>query len=139
MSTNESATPASKAVRTREPQYQECLDAVAARGFERLGLRSSQSWHDDPKHLLFRLSRYKFVAKMLAGSEHVLEIGCGDAFGTRLVQQAVKGLSATDFDEVFIEDVKARMVERWRFHVFMHDMLAGPVAGSTTASSRSTC
>ena len=89
----------------------------------------AESWHDDPKHLLFRLSRYKFVAKMLAGSEHVLEIGCGDAFGTRLVQQAVKELSATDFDEVFIEDVKLRMVERWRFHVFTHDLLAQAVAG----------
>jgi 2-polyprenyl-3-methyl-5-hydroxy-6-metoxy-1,4-benzoquinol methylase len=116
--------------KTREPQYQECIDAAVKRGFERLGLRSSQSWHDDPKHLLFRLSRYKFVAKMLAGSGHVLEIGCGDAFGTRLVQQEVKQLSATDFDEMFLEDVKARMVERWRFNVFAHDLLAGPIPGS---------
>lgn len=115
--------------KTREPQYQECLEAVAARGFERLGLRSSHSWYHDPRHLLFRLSRYKFVAKMLAGSEHVLEIGCGDAFGTRLVQQEVEALSATDFDEVFIEDVKARMVERWRFKVFAHDLLSGPIPG----------
>lgn len=129
MSTKESAATADSAVRTREPQYQECLDAASARGFERLGLRSSQSWHDDPKHLLFRLARYKFVAKMLAGSEHVLEIGCGDAFGTRLVQQAVKKLSATDFDAVFVEDVKARMVERWRFDIFTHDLLAGPIRG----------
>src|SRR6478752_6275274 len=116
--------------KTREPQYQECLDAVAARGFERLGLRGSHSWHDDPRHLLFRLSRYKFVAKMLAGSEHVLEIGCGDAFGTRLVQQEVKKVSATDFDEVFLEDVRARMVDRWRFDVFTHDLLAEPIKGS---------
>lgn len=116
--------------KTREPQYQECIEAVAVRGFERLGLRSSQSWHDDPKHLLFRLARYKFVAKMLSGSEHVLEIGCGDAFGTRLVQQEVKALSATDFDAVFIKDVEARMVERWRFPVFTHDLLDGPIVGS---------
>lgn len=116
-------------LKTREPQYQECLDAATERGFERLGLRSSQSWHDDPKHLLFRLARYKFVAKMLAGSEHVLEIGCGDAFGTRIVQQSVNKLSATDFDAVFVEDVKARMVARWRFDVFTHDLLAGPIRG----------
>ena len=103
---------------------------MTERGFERLGLRSSQSWHDDPKHLLFRLSRYKFVAKMLAGSEHVLEIGCGDAFGTRLVQETVKALSATDFDGVFLEDVEQRMVERWRFPVFQHDLLAGPISGT---------
>ena len=130
MSKKESALRGDEALKTREPQYQECIDAVAARGFERLGLRSSQSWHDDPKHILFRLSRYKFVAKMLSGCEHVLEIGCGDAFGTRLVQQEVKALSATDFDEVFLEDVKARMVDRWRFRVFPHDLLAGPIPGT---------
>jgi 2-polyprenyl-3-methyl-5-hydroxy-6-metoxy-1,4-benzoquinol methylase len=115
--------------KTREPQYQECLDAVSERGFERLGLRSSQSWHDDPKHLLFRLSRYKFVAKMLSGSTHVLEIGCGDAFGTRLVQQEVKALTATDFDQEFVKDAEARMVDRWRFPVFTHDLLEGPIVG----------
>lgn len=130
MPKNDAAMRTYGAEKTREPQYQECLDAASERGFERMGLRSSQSWHDDPKHLLFRLSRYKFVGKMLAGSEHVLEIGCGDAFGTRLVQQAVKKLSATDFDEVFLEDVKARMVERWRFDVFQHDLLNGPITGS---------
>src|SRR3954468_15867324 len=130
MAKNSSLQTKPDAATTREPQYQECLDAVATRGFERLGLRSSQSWHDDPKHLLFRLARYKFVAKMLAGSEHVLEIGCGDAFGTRLVQQEVKALSATDFDEVFLDDVRARMVDRWRFEVFQHDLIGGgPIKG----------
>lgn len=129
MSKNVSAPAGGDEPKTREPQYQECLDAVAERGFERLGLRSSQSWHDDPKHLLFRLARYKFVAKMFSGSEHVLEIGCGDAFGTRLVQQEVKALSATDFDALFVEDVKARMVDRWEFPVFTHDLLAGPITG----------
>jgi hypothetical protein len=128
--TNETYSHIDQTDRTREPQYQECIEAVTERGFERLGLRSSQSWHDDPKHLLFRLSRYKFVAKMLSGSEHVLEIGCGDAFGTRIVQQEVKALSATDFDAVFIRDVEARMVDRWRFSVFTHDLLDGPISGS---------
>jgi len=130
MRKNSPLKPGPETPKTREPQYQECLDAVAERGFERLGLRGSHSWHDDPRHLLFRLSRYKFVAKMLAGSEHVLEIGCGDAFGTRLVQQEVKKVSATDFDEVFLEDVRARMVDRWRFDVFTHDLLAEPIKGS---------
>ena len=130
MRKNSPLKPGPETPKTREPQYQECLDAVAERGFERLGLRGSHSWHDDPRHLLFRLSRYKFVAKMLAGSEHVLEIGCGDAFGTRLVQQEVKKVSATDFDEVFLEDVRARMVDRWRFDVFTHDLLAEPINGT---------
>ncbi|WP_459862410.1 class I SAM-dependent methyltransferase [Endothiovibrio diazotrophicus] len=66
---------------------------------------------------------------MLSGRRRVLEIGCGDAFGTRLVQQEVDQLSATDFDSVFIEDVKDRMVDRWDFSVFQHDILAAPLEG----------
>jgi 2-polyprenyl-3-methyl-5-hydroxy-6-metoxy-1,4-benzoquinol methylase len=115
--------------KTKESQYQVCVDAASERGFERLGLRSSESWHEDPKHLVFRLSRYKFVAKMLAGRKHVLEVGIGDAFGTRIVQAEVAKLTGTDFDAVFIEDIKARMVPRWQFDVFTHDILDGPVPG----------
>ena len=118
---------------TKEAQYQVCVDAAAERGFERLGLSGSESWHEDPRHLVFVLSRYKFVSKMLAGRRHVLEIGCGDAFGTRIVQAEVEKLTAVDFDPVFIEDVKARMKPRWQFDVFVHDMLDGPVPGAFDA------
>jgi SAM-dependent methyltransferase len=117
------------APKAKETQYQVILEAAQSRGVENLGIRASESWHEDPKHLVFRLARYKFVAKMFAGKKHVLEIGCGDAFGTRIVQQEVGKLSALDFDPVFIEDVKARMVPRWQFDAFTHDMLDGPVPG----------
>ena len=49
-------------------------------GLESLGLMTSQAWYDDPKRLTFTLSRYKFAAKMLSGSQNVLEVGCADAF-----------------------------------------------------------
>ena len=58
----------------------------------------NKSWNQDPKRTLFTLARYKFVARMLAGRKHVLEVGCADAFGTRIVQQAVGKVTATDFD-----------------------------------------
>ncbi len=115
--------------KTKEAQYQVMLQAATERGYETLGLRGSQSWHEDPKHLVFRLSRYKFVAKMLAGRKSVLEIGCGDAFGTRIVQAEVGKMTAIDFDPVFVEDAKNRMVARWQFDVRVHDMLDGPVPG----------
>ncbi|HLI11524.1 MAG TPA: class I SAM-dependent methyltransferase [Alphaproteobacteria bacterium] len=120
-------------IRTKEPQYQVHLKAASERGFERLGLSGNESWHEDPKHLVFVLARYKFVAKMLAGRRHVLEIGCGDAFGTRIVQAEVGKLTATDFDPVFVDDIKQRMVPRWRFDVFVHDFLDGPVPGNFDA------
>jgi len=118
---------------TKEKQYQVCVTAASERGFERFGLRSNESWHEDPKHLVFRLARYKFVAKLLAGCKHVLEVGCGDAFGTRIVQAEVGALTAIDFDPVFIADVQERMVPRWAFDARVHDMLEGPVPGSFDA------
>lgn len=115
---------------TREPQYQCCIDLMRRQGLTRLGLMSNYMWQHDPRHLAFLLSRYKFVAKMLTGREHVLEVGCADAFGTRVVLQEVKRLTAVDFDPMFVEDAKSRMEERWRFECLVHDMLEKPVAGS---------
>jgi 2-polyprenyl-3-methyl-5-hydroxy-6-metoxy-1,4-benzoquinol methylase len=119
--------------KTKETQYQVMVQAATDRGYETLGLRGSQSWYEDPKHLVFRLSRYKFVSKMFSGRKSVLEIGCGDAFGTRIVQAEVGKLTAIDFDPVFIADVKRRMVPRWQFEAHVHDMLDGPVPGQFDA------
>jgi cyclopropane fatty-acyl-phospholipid synthase-like methyltransferase len=98
-------------------------------GLQSLGLMTSQAWQDDPKRLTFTLSRYKFVAKMLSAYKNVLEIGCADAFATRLVVQEVKKLTAIDFDPLFVEDANLRMSERWKFDCRVHDMLSGPVPG----------
>jgi cyclopropane fatty-acyl-phospholipid synthase-like methyltransferase len=114
--------------RTREPQYQFEVDRALSNGLARLGIMSNQRWHDDPRGLLFILSRYKFVAKMLAGKERVVEIGCADAFGTRIVQQEVGAVTATDFDPVFVDDARNRMdAEGWRCETLVHDILTGPV------------
>lgn len=112
-----------------EPQYKEVISKIRRLGQERLGLMTSWAWYDDPRRLAFTLSRYKFVAKMLSGRKQVLEVGCADAFGTRIVCQEVGELTAVDFDPVFVEDVNMRMSSKWRFACFSHDMLAGPVPG----------
>ena len=115
--------------RTREPQYERCLEISERSGRTRLGLMSNQVWHDDPRRLAFVLSRYKFVSKMLSGMNRVLEIGCADAFATRIVLQEVGSVTAVDFDPVFVEDVKARMEPDWPIDCRTHDMLSGPVEG----------
>jgi len=92
----------------REPQYDECLTLDAQHGRHRLGLMSSQTYHDDPKRLGFTLARYKFAAKMLQGCPRVLEIGCGDGFATRIVAQHVGHVTAVDWDATFIADATAR-------------------------------
>ena len=119
---------------TREPQYQRTIELAHERGLTTLGLMTNQTWIDDPRHLVFTLARYKFVAKMLAGRGHVLEVGCADAFGTRLVLQEVKQLTATDFDQTFVDDVLQRMDERWKFDCRQHDLRNGPFPGSFDAA-----
>lgn len=115
--------------KTREAQYQRSID-LQKEGLTTLGLMTNQAWQDDPKHLLFTLSRYKFVAKMLEGASYVLEVGCADAFGTRIVVQSVKKLTAIDFDPVFVKDVVERINPCWPFECKTHDMLAGPLDGT---------
>src|SRR5438045_4123498 len=115
------------APRTREPQYQFELDAALRDGFARFGIMSNQTWRDDPRRLLFVLSRYKFVAKMLAGKRRVLEVGCADAFGTRLVQQEVGAVTGRDVDPVFENGFLFSMndeVVHTGFHPMAHYLFA---------------
>jgi len=115
---------------TREPQYDILLERQAHHGQERLGLMMNQAWYDDPRRLAFTFARYKFVSKMFSGFGDVLEVGCGDGFPARIVQQEVERLTVTDFDPLFIADLKSRMVDGWEFAgAFTHDMLAAPVPG----------
>jgi cyclopropane fatty-acyl-phospholipid synthase-like methyltransferase len=115
---------------TREPQYQCQVKLRETKGLTTLGLVTNQVYHDDPRRLVFLLARYKFVSKMLSGKRKVLEVGCGDAFGTRIVLQEVGAVHAVDFDPTFVHDVHQRMEHRWRFVCTPHDMVAdGPVPG----------
>lgn len=115
---------------TQEPQYQVCLTHLKKNGLATLGLMTNYAWHSDPRHLLFTLSRYKFAAKMLSGSRRVLEVGCADAFASRLVQQEVEELTVLDMDPVFIQDVQARMDPHWPLKAMVHNVSQGEIPGA---------
>ena len=110
---------------TREPQYNRCLELKRQYGCTPLGLMTNQVWHDDPRRLGFLLARYKFVSKMLSGRRDVGEVGCGDAFGTRVVLQEVEKVTVYDFDPVFIADVRERQSKIWPIDSHVRDILAG--------------
>jgi len=119
---------------TREPQYQAHVGLRDEQGLSRLGLRVNAAWHADPKRLGIVLSRYKFVAKMLSGKARVLEVGCGDAWASRVVRQEVESLVGIDFDPVFVEDARAGMDPKWEFEVRVHDMMDRAVDGPFDAA-----
>jgi cyclopropane fatty-acyl-phospholipid synthase-like methyltransferase len=106
---------------TSEPQY----NILKNKTVHHLGSMSGYTYDVDPKRLGFMLSRYKFVSKMLNGYEWVLEIGCGDGFGTKIVSQSVGHIMAIDFDEWFIQDAKSRNISS-NIIFSQHDMTVQP-------------
>lgn len=114
--------------RTVEPQYQSHVELKEKQGLTQLGIEKNANWHNDPRRLVFVLSRYKFVAKMLSGKNRVLEVGCGDGWPIPIVLQEVKSVHAIDIDPVFIEDIRERRSDKWPFTFEVHDMLSGPLS-----------
>jgi ubiquinone/menaquinone biosynthesis C-methylase UbiE len=76
-----------------------------------LGPWTSYSLLNDPKHMGFVLARYKFPAKMFDEMNKVIEVGCGDAFGTPIVAQHVKKVVAIEPDARHIASNKKRLTK----------------------------
>jgi len=113
--------------RTVEAQYDGHVELKLNQGLTKLGIEKNANWHTDPRRLVFALSRYKFVSKMLSGKEKVLEVGCGDAFPTRILLQEVGSVHGIDIDPIFIEDALGRMDPKWPFTCAVHDITSGPL------------
>ena len=117
--------------KTKEKQNQSQIEDYRRLGPATMGPWTSHIWRQDPRHMCFLLSRYKFVAKMLAGKAGVLEVGCGDAVGTPIVLQTVGAVHGIDFEPLVLNDAKERYhkegIERATFAV--HDVTSAPVPG----------
>jgi len=87
-----------------------------------LGPWTSYSLLNDPKHMAFVLARYKFCARILEGKQNILEIGCGDAFGTPIVARHAKYLLAIDTDERLIEGNEERLRSLSNIHFMQADI-----------------
>jgi len=75
----------------------------------RLGPWTSFSLLNDPKHMCFVLSRYKFCSKMMAGKKTILEIGCGDGFGIPIIAQDTEYVLGIDVDDRLINGNRERL------------------------------
>ena|SRR2546421_2160888 len=88
-----------------------------------MGPHTSYQYRTDPKHLSFVLSRYKFCAKLLGGRSSVLEVGCGDAFGTPLVAQTVTKVVGIDWDARLISSTQERLSHFTNCVFRQHDII----------------
>ncbi|MFC1496424.1 class I SAM-dependent methyltransferase [Candidatus Margulisiibacteriota bacterium] len=85
-----------------------------------LGAPSSYSLVNDPKHLAFVLSRYKFCAKMLQGKKKIMEVGSGDGIGLPLVAPVARQLYCVDWDKRHIDSVERRLKKYFKNIVLLH-------------------
>ena len=78
-----------------------------------LGPYFSRQLMVDPKHVLFTLSRYKFVAKLLGEDPklNVLELGCNEGLGSLILGSFAKKVVAVDFDERAINWAKENIIK----------------------------
>jgi hypothetical protein len=83
----------------------------------------NQISQDDPRRLSIVLARYNFVAKMLSGRTNVAELGCGDAFGTRIVQQEIERVTSYHFDPALTDEDPHRPREQPASEARDHDIL----------------
>ena len=90
---------------------------------QQLGSMTAHTWVSDPRRLGFVLARYEFVARMLAGMGDVAEVGCGDGFPGRVVEQTVGHLDRYDMDRRFCAECGG----------IVHDITAGPLPRSYDA------
>ena len=120
--------------KTKEQQYNISLELAEKHGIASLGILTNQTWVNDPKRMVFALSRYKFVAKMLSGFDKVLEVGCADEFGSRIVKQEIKELDALNFDPIFISNAQEGNIhKKWQINFFVHDILESPTLNKYNA------
>ncbi len=90
------------------------IEEYKKNGGARLGPWTSNLLDNDPKHLAFSLSRYKFAAKLLGDYDEnemssVIEIGCGDAFGSIILANEIDKYIGIDIEKFVIEDNITRL------------------------------
>jgi SAM-dependent methyltransferase len=110
-----------------ERQYKILDETLQSKGIARFGPMSSFTWNTDPKRLLFVLSRYKFAARMLEGSNNVIEVGCGDGFAARIVRQHVGNLLLSDADPLMVEYAESVQFADYPVSVLCHDFCRAPL------------
>lgn len=95
----------------------------------KVGGMTAYNWEQDPKRLAFQFARYKFVAKMLQGKHRVLEVGCADGVGARIVRQHVERLVGVDIDQSSITEARRLASIKWPVDFLVHDIMAKPMHG----------
>lgn len=102
-------------------------------GFQRVefGPYYSHVIMDYPRHLLFTLSRYKFVSR-LVGEEpkiKILELGCNEGVATSILAEFGHQVTGIDSDDEAIKWAKSNLEKKYKNLIFYNDDFVGKLYG----------
>lgn len=80
----------------------------------RLGQHWSFNILNDPKRLAFVLARYRFVAGLVGPGKRILELGCSEGLGGRVLARDAAAYHGIDLD---VEAVESARKNDWPSHV----------------------
>lgn len=108
-------------------------------GGAKLGPWTTNLLKSDPKHLSFSLSRYKFAAKILGSMSKnktvsVVEIGCGDAFGSIILANEINEYIGIDIEKFVIDDNIDRLNQYENMKFDCWDIIDRPYINITTSA-----
>ena len=107
--------------------YKKSIEGIKSFPSKILGPNTSRIFFEDPKLILFTLSRYKFVSKQFEGYKNILEIGCQEGFGAPIVAQNIEKYTDLDFYEPHINFAKNNTdLDKCKFKFLHHDILLDP-------------
>jgi 2-polyprenyl-3-methyl-5-hydroxy-6-metoxy-1,4-benzoquinol methylase len=88
----------------------------------------SYNFRNDPKRLAFVLARYKFAAKMGSKNRTILELGCGEGIGAKILLEGAKSYTGVDLDDAAI--ITARTNIKDPEFTFIYDDFMGKKLGT---------
>jgi len=92
-----------------------------------LGNTARRVLREDPVYFSIYAARYKFVSRMLNSSENVIEVGCGDGFGSLFLAKTAKSVVCIDIDHETLVDCRDRLGEISNLSFIYHDFVKAPL------------
>jgi 2-polyprenyl-3-methyl-5-hydroxy-6-metoxy-1,4-benzoquinol methylase len=82
-----------------ETEARKQVTSMMGQGQKVLGQHWSFNIYNDPKRLAFVLSRYQFAARLATEGKRVLELGCSEGLGVRILAEFAHSYTGIDLDE----------------------------------------
>ena len=86
-----------------------------------LGPLTSNKLRKDPQYVLFQVSRYKHISRLLNHKKSIIDIGSGDGVGLPILCSYFKEVAALDVDEKMLNNASDCLDPSFKVEFMLHD------------------